>query len=179
MMIFNGIHMVDLARYLGGDVETLSAYGNDPQDVCKAVVVSFRLRNGAVGLLNMNSGHSWQDCFEQTYVTGTGAALVIDASKTVELMSPDRRFADGEGLRLFGWSSKYSVSGNMAGWWAGGHYTRGYWGELSHFARACLGLVAPSPTLGDGLEAMRFIEGVMTSLREENRSVRLAEVGEG
>jgi len=176
MMIFNGIHMIDLARFLGGDVETISAYGNRPEAECKTVVASFRFRNGAVGSLNMNSGHSWQDCFEQTYVTGTGAALLIDASKAVEVMAPDRRFANGEGLELFGWSSKYSVSGNMAGWWAGGHYTRGYWGKLGHFARACLGLVRPSPTLEDGVEAMRFIEATMVSLREGSRPVRLSDV---
>lgn len=177
MMIFNGIHMIDLARFLGGDVEVLSAYGNSPEAECKTVVASFRFRNGAVGSFNMNSGHNWQDCFEQTYVTGTGAALLIDASKSMEVMAPDRRFATGEGLALFGWSSKYYVSGNMAGWWAGGHYTRGYWGELSHFARACLGLVEPSPTLDDGVEAMRFIEAVMTSLREGSRPVRPSDIG--
>jgi myo-inositol 2-dehydrogenase/D-chiro-inositol 1-dehydrogenase len=177
MMIFNGIHMIDLARFLGGDVETLSAYGNSPEAECKSVVASFRFRSGAVGSLNMNSGHNWQDCFEQAYVTGTGAALLIDASKGVEVMAADRRFANGEGLELFGWSSKYYVSGNMAGWWAGGHYTRGYWGELNHFARACLGWVEPGPTLEDGMEAMRFIEAAMTSLREEHRPVALEEIG--
>ena len=176
MLIFNGIHMVDTARFLGGDVETISAYARGEPDDRKAVVINFRYRNGAVGSLNMNSGHSWRDCFEQAYVSGSGAALLIDASKSVEVMAVDRRFAPGVGQELFGWSSRYYVSGNMAGWAAGGHYTRGYWGELNHFARACLGAESPSPNLCDGLQAMRFIEAVMVSSREEGRSVRLDEV---
>ena len=52
----------------------------------------------------------------------------------------------------------------MAGWEAGGHYTRGYWGELNHFARAVLGEVGPSPTLADGVAAMRLIEAIMQSV---------------
>jgi len=172
MMIFNGIHMVDLARFLGGNVEVTSACSNSHDDVCKAAVVNWRYQSGAIGSLNMNSGHHWEDCFEQAYVTGTGAGLLIDASSGVEVMSTDRRFAKGEELKLYGWSGRYYVSGNMAGWWAGSHYTRGYWGELSHFARACLGKVQPEPTLHDGLEAMRLIKTIIISIREGGRPVR-------
>ena len=168
--------MVDLARFIGGDVVMISACAQDLSDDRKAVLVNFRYRNGAVGCLNMNSGHSWRDCFEQAYASGSGAALLIDASKSVEVMALDRRFAQGEDLDLYGWSSRYYVSGNMSGWAAGGHYTGGYWGELKHFARACLGLEPPSSSLHDGLEAMRFIEAVMVSTREEGRSVCLDEM---
>ena len=78
-------------------------------------------------------------------------------------MAPSSRFAEGEGLRLFGWSSRYDVSGNMAGWEAGGHYTRGYWGELIRFARAVAGQAEPSPTLNDGVEALKLVEGILES----------------
>jgi predicted dehydrogenase len=52
----------------------------------------------------------------------------------------------------------------MAGWAAGGHYTRGYWGELNHFAKACLGKIKPTSTLEDGVEAMAIIEAIMDSI---------------
>lgn len=173
MLLFNGIHMLDLGRFLAGDVESLFAYGHDGDT--KAVSVAMRFQGGAVGQLNMNSGHSWTDCFEQTYLSGTGAGILIDASRATEVMSPACRFAQGEGLQLFGWSSRYYVSGNMAGWAAGGHYTRGYWGELSHFARAVLGQVAPTPTLDDGVEAMRLIEAILLSL-ETGQAVKVADL---
>jgi len=167
MLMGNGIHMIDLLRFFAGEVDRLYAYAYNPAGNAKAVSVSFQLQNGAVGHLNQNSGHTWSDCFEQTYISGSGTGILIDASRAVEVMSEKSRFAKGEGFHLFGWSSRYYVSGNMAGWWAGGHYTRGYWGELNHFAKACLGKVDPIVTLEDGVEAMRIIEAVMTSISSE------------
>jgi myo-inositol 2-dehydrogenase/D-chiro-inositol 1-dehydrogenase len=176
MLIFNGIHLIDLARFFGGDVEALSAFGYDGPNSTKAIAASFRFVGGVAGILNMNSSATWGDCFEQAYITGSRAGMLLDASKAVELMAGDRAFANPEGQHLFGWSSRYYVSGNMAGWWAGGHYTRGYWGELSQFAKALLGQAEPTPSLADGLANMRFIEAVMISLRENNRVVKLADV---
>lgn len=172
MLLYNGIHMIDLGRFLAGDVESLFAYCLDGKT--KAVSVIMRFQNGAVGQLNMNSGQSWSDCFEQTYISGDGVGILIDASRATEVMSAAGRFAQGEGLQLYGWSNRYYVSGNMAGWAAGGHYTRGYWGELSRFARAVAGQVTATPTLDDGVAAMRLIEAIMRSV-ESGQVIRIAE----
>ncbi|HGJ65261.1 TPA: Gfo/Idh/MocA family oxidoreductase [bacterium] len=163
MLFFNGIHMIDLLRFFAGDVTSLFAYGFG-QGNAQAVSVAMQFANGSVGQLNMNSGHNWSDCFEQTYISGSGAGILIDASKSTEVMSQDRRFAKGEGQSLYGWSSKYYVSGNMAGWTSGGHYTRGYCGELDHFAKAVLGITKPYATLEDGVEAVRIIDAIMESI---------------
>jgi predicted dehydrogenase len=164
MLLFNGIHMIDLGRFLCGDVASVFAHASGGTGKAQAVSATMRFTSGAVGQLNMNSGfRSWSDCFEQTYVSGTGAALVIDASRAVEVMSPQGRFAKGEGLDLFGWSNRYYVSGNMAGWTSGGHYTRGYCGEMEQFAKALLGQAEPSPSLEDGVAAMRLIEAMLES----------------
>jgi myo-inositol 2-dehydrogenase/D-chiro-inositol 1-dehydrogenase len=164
MLFFNGIHMLDLARYLAGDVESVFAYGLHEKPGVQAVSATFHFTSGAVGQFNMNSGHSWSDCFEMVYLSGSGVGVVIDASRTTEVMSGSQRFAQGHGETLFGWSSRYYVSGNMSGWAAGGHYTRGYWGELNHFARAVLGQVAPVATLQDGVEAVRLIDAILQSV---------------
>jgi predicted dehydrogenase len=163
MLLFNGIHPLDLGRYLMGDVESLFAYSCDCGEQRWAVGATMRYRTGVVGQFTMNSGHDWSDCFEQTYLSGSGAGIVIDNSARTEVMSPTGRFAKGDGLDLFGWSKRYYVSGNMAGWAAGGHYTRGYWGELDHFARAVAGQCAPMPNLDDGVEAMRLVEAMLVS----------------
>ena len=176
MLIFNGIHMIDLARYFGGDVESLSAVGYEGPQNARVAAVNFRFTSGVAGLLNQNSASTWQEPFEQTYITGTGAALLSDASAATVLMATDRAFAQPQGEHLYNWSSRYHCSGNVAGWWGGSHYTRGYWGELSQFARAILGEAEPTPSLRDGLENMRFIEAVEISLRENGRVVRLADV---
>jgi len=166
MLFFNGIHLIDSIRFFGGNVISLFAYGFS-YETTQAVSVTMQMSNGAVAQLNMNSGHSWSDCFEQVYISGSGAGILIDASKTTEIMSQDRRFANGAGQSLYGWSSRYYVSGNMAGWTSGGHYTRGYCGELSHFAKAVLGQVKPTATLEDGVEAIKIIECMLDSIKNK------------
>lgn len=163
MLLFNGIHMIDLARHFGGEVVEVFAYAFQAEPGLRAVSVALRFANGAVGQLNVNSGQHWRDCFEQVYISGAGAGILIDGSRTVEVMAAERRFAGGEGLELYGWSGRYYASGNMAGWAPGGHYTRGYWGELSRFARAILGIETPQPTLEDGVAAMRIIDAILES----------------
>ena len=172
MLMFNGIHMIDLGRYLGGNVRSVFAFGLTDASGTQAVAASLQFVNGAVGQLNMNSGHSWSDCFEMTYISGSGAGIMIDASRTTEVMSGASAFAQPAGQQLFGWSNRYYVSGNMAGWAAGGHYTRGYWGELNHFARAILGQVAPGPTLEDAVAAIRLIDAMAESI-ESGRQVAI------
>lgn len=164
MLLFNGIHMLDLARFLAGDIVEVFAYGVAAAGGVQAVSAVMRFASGALGQLNMNSGHTWSDTYEQVYLSGEGAAVVIDGSRSVEVMSPDRRFARGDGVTLYGWGSRYYVSGNLAGWASGGHYTRGYWGELSQFARALLGKAEPTPSFGDGVAAMRLIDAIMDSI---------------
>ncbi len=165
MLYFNGIHMIDLGRFLGGDVERLVAYAADGGRGNFGVAMAGRLKNGAVIQLNQNSGHTWQDCYEAVYISGAQAGISIDASREVEVMHPGARFAKGEGLALYGFQAKHAVSGNMAGWHAGGHYQRGYWGELSQFAKACLGQAEPSPSLEDGVKAVQIIEAILDSAR--------------
>jgi predicted dehydrogenase len=60
----------------------------------------------------------------------------------------------------------------MAGWTAGGHYQRGYWGELSRFARAIMGIESPSPSLEDGVRNIRLIEAMLESA-QSGREVQI------
>ena len=164
MLMFNGIHLLDVGRFLAGEVEEVFAYGLEHGDQIRAASVAMRFAGGAVGQLNMNSGHKWSECFEQVYVSGSGAGILIDSSRATDILSPSRRFAEDDEIEMFGWSSRYAVSGNISGWAAGGHYTRGYWGEMSRFARAVLGRAEASPSLEDGVANMKTIDAILTSL---------------
>jgi len=95
--------------------------------------------------------------------------------RDVEVMSPHGRFAEARDVVTLGWSNSYYVSGTMSHWPAGGHYTRGYCGELEHFVRAVLGIVDPQSTLADGVEAMRIIDGILRSV-EEGCEIRMADI---
>jgi len=175
MLYFNAIHLIDLGRYFAGDVKGLFAYQGDVGPLAKAYAVAFEFANGAVGHLNMNSGRSWVECSEEVYLTGEGAQVSIHESREAEVTSAQGRFAKGEGLSLYSFSNRYFVNGNQSGWFSGGHYTRGYWGEMSHFARALCGQVAPQSTLADGLEAVRVIEAIQISAGKRE-AVTLSEV---
>lgn len=163
MMYFNGIHLIDLGRFLGGEVARVFAYRSDGGKGNFGLSATWQMQNGAVAQLNQNSGQTWRDCFEAVYISGAQAAIYLDASREVKVMHDGAQFAPGAGLQLYGFRAEHSVSGNMAGWAAGGHYQRGYWGELSRFARACLGLETPSPDLEDGLRNIRLIEAMLES----------------
>jgi len=174
MLLFNAIHLIDIGRFYGGEWEELFAYTTSASAGPQAVSVTFRLRDGGVGQLNMNSGFTWSDCNEQVYISATQGGLVTDG-RELEVMAQKLRFADPADMHLFGWSGRYAVPSNMAGWFAGGHYTRGYWGELSHFARAVLGQVEPQATLEDAAEAVRIIEAILKSA-ETRAPVEVAQV---
>jgi len=53
MLYFNGIHMIDLGRFLAGDVEGVFAYGFSEE--MQAVSVAMQFADGAAGQLNINS----------------------------------------------------------------------------------------------------------------------------
>jgi len=164
MLLFNGIHMIDLGRFLAGEWVQLYAFGAQTSAGTQAISVSFTLSGGGVGQLNINSAHSWQNTFEQVYLTGSEGGLHLESGRDLEVISPRRRFAEAKGMETFGWSGRYTTSHNLSGWFSSGHHTKGYWGELSHFARAVLGQVEPVATLEDGAQGMRIIEAIMLSL---------------
>ena len=58
MLYFNGIHMIDLARYLGGEIDRLCAVGADGGRSNHGVAVCGTYRNGGVFQLNQNSGQT-------------------------------------------------------------------------------------------------------------------------
>ncbi len=172
MMYFNAIHLIDLGRFLGGEVERVFAYQCNGGRSNYGLAATWMLRSGVAATLNQNSGQTWRDCSEAVYLTGAQVGIFIDASREVKITYDGAQFAPGAGLQLFGFRAEHSVSGNMAGWAAGVHYQRGYWGELSRFARACLGLEAPSPDLHDALQNIRLIE-VMLESAATGREVKL------
>jgi len=164
MLMGNGIHLIDLGRFYAGDIAELFAYEYTDHQAVHAISATLRFASGAVGQFNLNSGAHWTDCLEQTYLCGQGVGVRVDNSQEVEVMSMAGRFAEGKGLSLFGWSNRYYVSGNMSGWEAGGHYTRGYHGEMQAFARAVLGLEKPTSTLEDAAASMAIIDRIMQSV---------------
>ncbi len=75
MLYFNGIHLIDLGRFLGGEVERVFAYPSNGGKGNYGLSAAWQLRNGAVAQLNQNSGQTWHDCFEAVYISGAQAGI--------------------------------------------------------------------------------------------------------
>jgi predicted dehydrogenase len=70
-------HHLDLARYLGGEVDKMALYHN-VLDEGTALAVALEFENGAVGTLQMNSQRIWWRNYDRLELTGQGAYLVVD-----------------------------------------------------------------------------------------------------
>lgn len=75
-----GVHVIDLARFLCGEVA--SVYACRPDRSSYAVALTFQ--NGAVGTLSLTSRDWWSSCDEQVRVVGEGRETVqVDGGVTV------------------------------------------------------------------------------------------------
>jgi predicted dehydrogenase len=66
------IHVIDLAQYLFGDVESVFAFTKDHH----AYAVSLRFANGAVGSLSMNDGRSFAIPTEEAEISARGGCFM-------------------------------------------------------------------------------------------------------
>lgn len=71
------VHHLDLARWLGGEVEQASVY-HEERDGGIAVAVSLKFEGGAVGNLQLNSQRTWWRNYDRIEITGEGEYILID-----------------------------------------------------------------------------------------------------
>lgn len=71
------VHHLDMARWLGGEIEEASVY-HDERDGGGAFVVALRFDNGAVGSLQLNSQREWWRNYDRIEITGQGEHIVLD-----------------------------------------------------------------------------------------------------
>ncbi len=175
MMMFNGIHIIDIARFFGGEIDRVYAEVGRTTAGVQTVISTVHFANGTVGTISTNGAHTWNDSWEQYYITGRHKSVLIDNCIEVKVIDPSRPLSRRNDLKLYANSQSYEVFGNASGWWPSGHYTRGYWGELNHFALSVLGRTAPRATLHDGVVAMQIIDAMFMSA-ERGAPVSISEV---
>lgn len=71
------VHHLDLARYLGGEVEKLSLYHHELNGG-GAFAIALQFVNGAVGALQLNSQRIWWRNYDRIELTGQGSYIVVD-----------------------------------------------------------------------------------------------------
>jgi len=158
------VHDLDLARFLVGEVEEVSAWGTvliddrfvQAQDSDTAVVM-LKFKNGALGVVETTRRSKWGYDI-RTEVAGADAKVVIEApQKTPVTLS-----------REFG--ARYDHYENFPD-----RFEAAYRLELQAFFEALKTGKKPSPGAEDALETLRLAIAVTRSWKE-NRPVKVSEV---
>ncbi|MDA0372786.1 MAG: Gfo/Idh/MocA family oxidoreductase [Planctomycetota bacterium] len=154
VLIDNGAHAIDLARFLMGEVErVLAATGPrlQPVEVEDSVRILFETCSGALGRADL----SWS-----VDIGSTSYAAVHGSEGSIELGWKGARLRTREGWLPFGGGyDKHRAFGN----------------QLAHFADVIRGAADPRIGDDDALASVRFVDAARRSLRE-GRWCRLTEV---
>lgn len=143
------IHIVDLARYLFGEVAEVSARVRGET----AYAVTLVFRNGALGTLSMSSQRAWDVSCEKVEITG-GPGQFISCSNSVEMRyytSPSPR----EATQIRSW---HSPSFSTAG--ADSLRETGFLGELEEFVACVRERREPESSISSAAETMRLYEAI-------------------
>jgi myo-inositol 2-dehydrogenase/D-chiro-inositol 1-dehydrogenase len=158
------VHDFDLARFLVGEVEEVSAWGtnlidprfNDGGDIDTAVTM-LRFRNGALGVVEMSRRSAWGYDIRTEVAGATGKVVVEADHKTPVTFS--RRFAF-EGDHFENFPDRFEVA---------------YRVELEAFFEALATGRTPTPGPEEALETLRLAVAARRSWRE-GRPVKLDDV---
>jgi predicted dehydrogenase len=153
-----GAHVVDLARYHAGEIETVAAAvrtfvpGREVDDAFAATV---ELEGGAIGTLEstrLARGRVNQNTFE---LNGSKGSIAYDLERFDELL-----VSEGGAYRTERVSGDWWPPGHLLGW--GDTFTL----ELEHLVRAIAGEVAVAPhgaTFEDGYRAAEVCDAILRS----------------
>ncbi len=148
-LVDNSIHLVDLARWLMGDVADLDVRRTAGPEgrVAYAVVLGFT--DGAVGSLHLSTMRSWRADNERVEVTGVGPSVAVE-----NLVRVVGTTADGAPGTF--WEPNFSVpiDENRT------IVLAGYVPELAHFIDVVQGDQEPQVGLRDAVEALRLIDRI-------------------
>ena len=153
----SNIHVIDLATYLFGAVEKVSAFRQAPQNYA----ITLRFANGAVGALTLTDRLSYARGWEEVAVIGSrGVCIEIDNSVEMLAFEKDVPFAAHKPEFVAG-SSHSSVE-------------MGFTGELQAFVDAIAGGHNSAQGVEDSLHTMEVIDAIERSV-EGGETVRCGE----
>ena len=140
------VHHLDLARFLGGDVDELSVYSME-RDAGFAVAASLSFRDGAVGTLQMNSQRIWWRNYDRVELTGEGSYVVVeDLWKVRSYREAGNTFTENHSDERVG-----ELTGDGP--------------ALAEFAAAVRAGREPVCSIRDGVETMRLHQALHDAMR--------------
>lgn len=151
------IHLIDVMRYVMGDVETVyttgtNKYGKESYDVDNAII-DLEFESGSVGTLYQNSTSPSMKPWERVEIFGDGAWVQIENSEELLLY-------DSEEGPTKSW--RPSIPNTLVF----DEEFGGYVGEIENFLDAVRGLDEPRADCWDGYEALRIADAAHRSFRD-------------
>jgi len=148
-LLYYGVHIIDLFRFLMGDVaEVMVRKCDHGGQLANAVLLRFA--SGAVGLLNFSSRQPRVQ--ERVEVTGEGAVAIVDNRLTLEY----HRRGDNAFGNTTTWRPDFAIP-NLPN---NTLELQGYMGEVRHFAEAILRGEKPSPSIEDGVKCLEIVDRI-------------------
>jgi predicted dehydrogenase len=152
-------HICDLTRYIGGEVETISAMYHEVTPEQFTYIANIKYKSGALGIFDWNTlaAKNFRDIDEELEVVGLESHLICRDMLTLDWQPKEdwTTVAPGSGRYLHSfrpaWASIYSPR------------QFGYTGEVAHFALKCIGLAEGGPDLWDSYHSLKIGEAVYDS----------------
>ncbi|MBI9046899.1 MAG: Gfo/Idh/MocA family oxidoreductase [Anaerolineaceae bacterium] len=145
LLLDAGIHILDLVRFLGGDV--VSIQGEKYQsEMGIAYAINLRFENGAVGNVHVSDQGSWSCANEAIEITGNGA--FVRAENLINL-----RVTKKDGSTIC-WEPGFSIPQNQNN----SLFVQGYVPQFEAWAQAVLTKTKPKSTIAETCHAMRLIK---------------------
>jgi predicted dehydrogenase len=152
-LIYMSVHPLDLVRFFMGDpvaAHLLKRTASDGRNTC---TLTLQYESGASALLNMSAC----DPLVQEWVELSGANQLIAVHNLVELkhwLEPDADIAALHDDAIHVWHPEFTIPYGQAD----SLRLQGYAGQVIEFAEGLLEGRSISPSIADGVAAMRFVE---------------------
>jgi len=148
LLLDAGIHLVDLLRFLMGDVVDVCHRKCERDDTHISYGIVLTFASGAVGTLFVSDEYIWTRAIERVEITGRGQFAVAD-----NLVHLAHYLPDGQ---ICAWEPGFSIPNdeNLS------YFIAGYAGELQAFAEAVQHGGPVSPSIADACAALEIIKRI-------------------
>ncbi|GGT09499.1 MULTISPECIES: Gfo/Idh/MocA family protein [Streptomyces] len=163
---FGAVHMVDLVRWLFGEVAEVSGHTNSRgSDISMAATLRFR--SGVIGSLTLAGVPAWSREQEELTVTGQRGFARVENLSTLAYHHA-RRAEPGRGEAWQELDEDTVVVRSVNSPASGGHqdlYLRGFAGEVRHFLEAVANGTPSAASAADNTATMALCDELLRSLR--------------
>jgi len=148
LLLDAGIHIVDLLRYLMGDVVEVSYKKYSLDETHTSYAIALKFESGAVGTLSVSDQQLWMRNNERVEVTGNGQFVLAENMIHLSHYRPD-----GE---ISAWEPGYSIPNDENS----SFFIGGYAGELRAFAEGVIDGTPMQAGIDDAAAALHIIKQI-------------------